>query len=351
MKTAFQSLTDRVVVITGASSGIGRAAARAFAQRGAHVVLAARRERALRKVATECEQLGVRALAVSTDVTDADAVARLAEAAMAAFRRIDVWINNAGVGLFGPFAGADLRTQRRVIETNLFGAMHGAAAVLPIFLEREQGVLITNVSIGGWAPVPFASAYTASKFGLRGFLAGLRQEVAHVKGIHICGVFPSVVDTPGYQHAANVSGAQLRPARPLYSADAVAETFVALAYEPRDEVAVGWPARLARNAYALAPATTERIAGRFFRTYIKNARPAPRAGGNLFLPVSAGAGSSGGWRKGAAPWTSASAVSWALLAIGLGFLGAGVYAQRVSANRRHELEPQPLPDPASSPAY
>lgn len=295
MKT-FASLNNRVVVITGASSGIGRETACAFADRGANLVLAARRERALNLVAAECEKRGVRAVVVPTDVTDAKAMERLARVAMDTYGAIDVWINNAGVGLFGAFVDADVKTHRRVIETNLFGTMNGAAAVLPHFMQQRRGVLITNISIGGLAPVPFASAYTASKFGMRGFLASLRQELTNFRNVRVCGVFPASIDTPGYQHGANVSGIELRPAPPLYPPNAVAETIVALAQRPRDEVTVGWPARLAKISYAAAPALTERLAGKMVRARLAQQTAAvSKTEGNLFLPVSAGTAASGGW--------------------------------------------------------
>ena len=178
------------VVITGASSGIGRAAALAFARRGASVILAARRAEELDDLARECRSLDGKALPVRTDVTDPDAVFGLAKAADDAFGRIDVWINNAGSGVFGPYQDAPLDLHRRTIELNLLGGMYGAYAVLPYFLRQGSGTLITNISLGGWAPAPFAAAYSASKFGLRGFTASLRQELRRYPHIHVCSVFP-----------------------------------------------------------------------------------------------------------------------------------------------------------------
>jgi short-subunit dehydrogenase len=311
-------LRGRVVVITGASSGIGRATAHAFAEHGARLVLAARNEQALHDVCGECVVRGAHALVVPTDVSDSTATTELARKASEAFGRIDVWINNAGVGLFGPFTHASIEAHRRVVETNLFGAMNGAAAVLPYFLEQHSGVLITNISLGGFAPVPFAAAYTAGKFGLRGFMASLRQELAHEPKIRICSIFPSVVDTPGFEHGANVSDAELTPGAPIFPPERIAEAMVALALRPRDETPVGWPAHLARMSYGAAPLLTERATGLILRHVIKSAPPAPRRFGNLFEPSRGLLAPRGGWRRPESQRKiAARSAAWA------GLLGAG----------------------------
>jgi len=333
-----QSMSGTRVVITGASSGIGRAAALAFAREGASLALAARRGEILTSLVAQCEAVGGRALAVPTDVTDADAVQRLAMQTEAAFGGIDVWINNAGTGVFGAYQNADIALHRRTIEVNLLGTMHGAFAVLPFFLRQKRGILINNISLGGWAPTPFAAAYTASKFGLRGFTASLRQEFGGYPHIHVCGVFPAMVDTPGFVHGANMSGKRLDPGPMLYQSEDVAQTFLNLVRSPRDEVAVGWPARAGQLAYALAPKWTEAVLGTAFRFLLSRARRAPISEGSIIQASPPGASIDGGWlvRKNLPP---AGTISKALAVLGIA-AGLALIASAATRPRRPHMMPR-----------
>lgn len=284
LDTYLDHFLSPVVVLTGASSGIGHATALAFARQGARLVLAARGAQALDKVAAECVLLDAQALAVPTDVTDADAVRALADAAIARFGRIDVWINNVGIGAVGAFDATPMEAHERVIAANLVGHMNGAHAVLPHFRQRGRGILINMISSGGWAPSPYAAAYTASKFGLRGFSEALRAELASLPAVHVCEVYPTFVDTPGLFHGANYTGKRLRPPPPVLDPREVARALVALSHAPRDVTAIGSVAIPGRLAHAVAPGLTARATRWLMDRALERADPAPLTNGNLFEP-------------------------------------------------------------------
>jgi short-subunit dehydrogenase len=244
-----RNLTGAIVVILGASSGLGRAAAWAFARKGADVVLAARNAEALEEVAETARRLGARAVAVPTDATDAQQVQRLADAAVEFGGHIDVWVNNVGTGAIGGFLETPLEAHEQVIRANLLSHIYGAYAVLPHFLQQGAGILINTNSVGAWSPSPYAAAYAAGKFGLRGFSESLRAELAGTPEIYVCELYPTFMDTPGMRHGANYTGREVKPPPGAYDPRRAAAAMVRLAEAPRPAVTLGAPAHLARLAH------------------------------------------------------------------------------------------------------
>lgn len=291
------SLSGKNIVITGASSGIGKATALYLAREGANLILAARRELLLDELAIECEKFGVRAVAFKTDVTKRDEVSNLFEFALVELGSIDIWINNAGVGSIGEFEKTPLEVHERVIQTNLMGYLYGAYKVIPYFKSQNRGILINNISLGAFVPNSFATAYSASKFGIRGFSEALKYELVSFPGIHVCDVFPAFIDTPGFLHGANFSGKELRPAPPVYDPFMVAERIVSICKSPRDRSMVGNSGRIARLTNALAPKLMGHSLAKVMQKYFKEAKETDVTVGNLFKPVWRGAGVFGGWKK------------------------------------------------------
>ena len=286
----------QVVVITGASRGIGRATARLFAERGASVVLAARSEGALLEAATECEALGGRALVVPTDVADWKAVERLARQTVEHFGRVDVWVNNAVLVAVGRLENVPPDANRRVVEANLLGYIYGAQAVLPRFREQGSGVLINMSSGFGLVGAPYADAYTATKFAQRGLSQALRGELRG-SGVHVCTIMPGGVDTPAYRLAANYSGRAAGPKGFLTSSEKIARVVVRCAERPRPEVVVGNSVRTLRFTHILAPRIVERAVARIIERGFLRQEPEEPSPGNLYEPSSEWVTADGGYNR------------------------------------------------------
>jgi short-subunit dehydrogenase len=290
-------LRGKLVVITGASSGIGRATAKAFACKGARIVLAARDEDALYDVLDECTDCGTEAMAVPTDVTVSEQVRNLAErAAEFGNGQIDIWINNAGVGAVGSFETTPLDAHEHVIQTDLLGYVRGAFFALPYFKAQQRGTLINTLSLGSWVAQPYAAAYSASKFGLRGFTEALRGELTEFPNIQVCDIYPSVMDTPGFRDGGNYTGHALKPPSPIYDPHLVAKAIVECAITPRATTTVGGAARVARVSHFLVPGLTQ-LMGWLTRRAISHSPASAISSGNLFEPPSDRRSVEGGWRE------------------------------------------------------
>jgi short-subunit dehydrogenase len=312
-------IEDMVVVITGASSGIGRAAALMFARLGGTVVLTARREQVLREVAQECQQLGGRALVVAGDVSEPETLQQVARAAAENFGHVDVWINNAAVTLFGRLEEIPYEACRRILDTNIFGYIHGARAVLPYFREQGSGIMINLSSQNGKVGSPYTSLYATSKFAINGLSESLRMEVQDAPNIHICTVLAASIDTPLFQHGANYTGRAVKPLDPVYSAQKVARAIVRLSLHPRREVVVGNAGRQMLMMRTLAPAVAEKvIARRVDRNHFQK-RQTPASDGNLYEPMGQWNTIGGGWRT-VEEASRGKMRGMALLGAGLGYL-------------------------------
>ncbi|HTK22058.1 MAG TPA: SDR family oxidoreductase [Mucilaginibacter sp.] len=317
----YEELRNKAIVITGASSGVGRAAALEFAKYQSALILAARNQETLNEVAHECDRLGAAVIIVVTDVTDPGSVINLANAANDWAGRIDVWINNAGVLAAGEFGYTPVEVHEQVIRTNLLGYIYGAHAVMPIFKAQQSGILINNISIGGFLPVPYGAGYTASKFGLRGFSEALKAELAVWRDIHVCDLFPAFLDTPGIHHAGNYTNKVLKPAPPVYDPKLVAEAMVSVAVSPRSKKYVGGASLPLKLSHALFPELTTKLTGFIMRRYFKRAGSLPPTNGNIFNTVEYGMSTNGGFEIPSEPKPYRKYIAGALVA----GIAAGIY--------------------------
>ncbi len=297
---ATERLANKVVVITGASSGFGKGTALELARRGVHVVVAARRGDLLEDVARECSASGARAVAVATDVSVPADVDRLGQRALAEFGRLDVWINNAGVGALGRFERVPLADHVQVIATDLLGTLYGSYCAYRHFLAQGSGILINIASELGRHTVPYYASYAAAKHGVVGLSEALHQEIDQngIENVHVCLVMPTAHDTPFFDHAANYTGHEVQAPTPLHDPDNVVETLVRLVENPKDKEIVGADGVIKLLLKNLVPPLEEKLAARqIHRTQMEKAPPAPDSPGAVRRPIREGRDVSGGRLK------------------------------------------------------
>lgn len=260
MAISLKPVHEQAIVITGASSGIGLATAIEAAKRGAKVVLAARSEQTLADIVNEIRLVGGDAIYIAADVADRAQVQAIANAAMAAYGRIDTWVNNAGVSIYGRLDEVSDEDNRRLFETNFWGVVNGSLVALP-YLKERGGALINVGSEVSDAYVPLQGMYSASKHAVKGFTDALRLEVeeADKAPVSITLIQPTAVDTPYPQHARNYMRREPKLPDPQIEATKVAEAILDAASHHRRDVTVGMVAKLSTTIAKVVPGLGDKM--------------------------------------------------------------------------------------------
>ena len=239
MRFPLKKLADQVIVITGASSGIGLTTARMAARAGARLVLAARGKSALRELTEELNATALQSIYVVADVTRPSDVEQIAAAALSSFGHFDTWVNNAGGGIFGRILDTPVEEERRLFETNFWGTVYGCRAAIP-HLSSRGGALINLGSVASDRALPLQGAYSASKHAVKAYTDTLRAELRKIGApVSVTLIKPTAIATPFFKHAATYMPAQPTEPPPMYAPDVVAEAILRAAETPMRDVLVG----------------------------------------------------------------------------------------------------------------
>ena len=288
--------TPEVVVITGASSGIGRATVREFAKHGAHIGLLARNENALNAAKDEVESLGGRALVVPTDVTDHEQVEAAADKVEEEFGPIDIWVNDAMTVVFAPLKDITPEEFKRATEVNYLGFVYGTMSALKRMLPRDRGTIVQVGSALAYRGIPLQSTYCGSKFAIRGFTDSLRTELIHDKSnVHVTMTQLPGLNTPQFDHCRIKLGHYPQPVPPIYQPEVAAEGIYYAAHHKRREVYVGASSAIVIIGNKLFPGLGDWYLGRtgYSSQQTQESLEGSYQPGNLFEPVTQDPGAHG----------------------------------------------------------
>jgi NAD(P)-dependent dehydrogenase (short-subunit alcohol dehydrogenase family) len=280
----------RTVVVTGASAGVGRATALAFARRGWNVACLARQSPGLESAREEVERAGGTALALPADVSDADAMAAAAQQVIERWGMIDVWINCAMATIFGPIADVSADEFRRVTEVTYLGYVFGTMAALKHMRRRDDGTIVQVGSALSYRAIPLQSAYCGAKFAIRGFTDAVRSELLHEgSAIRVTMVQLPAVNTPQFNWARNKMARRPQPMPPIHQPEAIAETIFRASQDPPREVWLGSSSLRAILGTMIAPGLLDRLLARKgYDGQLTAELKSSTAPDNLFQPVADG---------------------------------------------------------------
>ncbi|HUQ82669.1 MAG TPA: SDR family oxidoreductase [Gemmatimonadaceae bacterium] len=279
-------IQDQVVVVIGASSGIGREVALQFAAHGAKVVVAARGEPGLVSLVETINSTGGAAIHVVCDVTRDDEVAAVADAAVRAYGRIDTWVNAAAVSVYARFEDTSADEFRRVMDVTFMGQVNGARAALPHLRREGRGALIAISSVESRVGMPLHTSYSAAKHAIEGFLDSLRRELLH-DGVQVSvtSIKPTTINTPFFDNARTKMGVKPQGPPPRYQPNVVADCVLYAAHTPIRELYAGGGGRMMELGQTLAPSMMDRVVSRVAMKAQQTEEPKELgAPDNLFAP-------------------------------------------------------------------
>ncbi|BAU48978.1 short-chain dehydrogenase [Sulfurifustis variabilis] len=285
MRAKLKALDRQVMVITGASSGIGLVTARAAARRGARLVLAARNEQVLKDLCDEIRAKGGEAIHVVADVGREEDVRRIADAAIRRYGGFDTWVNGAAVSIYGDVEDVTIEDQRRLFDTNYWGVVYGSRIAADHL--RERGGAIVNIgSVLSDRAIPVQGIYSASKSAVKAFTVALRMELERDGApVSVTLIKPSAIDTPYMRHAKNYLPVAPKNPPPIYAPDLVADAILHAAEHPVRDIVVGGGGRLISTLGMLFPRLTDKVMERTMTYLQQTDEPsAPREENNLYEP-------------------------------------------------------------------